>query len=197
MNKTPKYLESDESCVRRACQDEASAYQTLYDRYKHRIFQYIRIRIDNSEDARDLTASTFHKAFAKIKKLRQPHHFRAWLFKIAQNECKMYFRSRATKIPTTTVGDISELSLATNKADNPIADSVRWTLNQLSPAEQDMLIYRLIEKKTIDEIAEMTGKKADAVRYLLKKARKKFTAIYLSKYKLRPDKKEGDSDEKV
>lgn len=195
--KTPKYLDDDYACVGRAIKDESSAYQVLYDRYKHRIYQYIRLRIDNKDDASELTSNTFDKAFHKLKTLKQPQYFRQWLFKIAINEIKMYHRSHATKIETTSIEDMPEHELANHPADNPISDSVKWTINQLKPPEQDILNYRLLQKKEIAEIAKLTGKNIDAVNYLLKKARKNFTKIYLKKYKLGPEKKAGDENEKV
>jgi signal transduction histidine kinase len=90
-----------------------------------------------------------------------------------------------------------EHELANHQADNPISDSVKWTINQLSQQEIDILNYRLLQKKEILEIAELTGKNYDAVKYILKKARKNFIAVYSKKFKLGPEKKEGDTNEKV
>jgi len=195
-NKTPKYLESDESCVLRAQKNESNAYQVLYSRYKHRIYQYIWLRIENKEDARDITARTLNKAFAKLNKIKEPLHFQKWLFKIASNEIKMYHRSLTTRIKTTSVEDMPEHELSENSGVSAITTSVVWTISQLSQQEQDIINYRLIQKKEIDEIAKLTGKKIDAIKYILKKARKNFTEIYKNKYKLGPEKKEGDRNEK-
>jgi len=196
MSETPKYLESDESCVLRAQKDESNAYQVLYNRYKHRIYRYIWLRIENKEDARDITARTLNKAFAKLSKIKEPQYFRQWLFKIAINEIRMYHRSRATRIVTTSVEDMPEHELSDNPNVSTITNSVVWTLSQLNQQEQDIINYRLIQKKEIDEIAKLTGKKIDAIKYILKKARKNFIEIYKNKYKLGPEKKEGDRNEK-
>lgn len=193
----PKYLNDDAVCVSRAIKDEASAYQTLYDRYKHRIFQYIRLRIGNKEDARDLTARTFHKAFAKISKLQQPQYFRAWLFKIAMREIIDYYRTKARKIQATSVEDLPEQELSSNPGHNSLTASVNQTLRQLSQKEQDIIIYRQYQKKDIKEIAEIMGCSEDMVRYTLKKALKRFAVLYQKKYNLGPTKKEGDENEKV
>jgi RNA polymerase sigma-70 factor (ECF subfamily) len=196
--KTPKYLESDESCVKRACKDESSAYQILYNRYKHRIYRFIWLKIEKKEDAKEITDKVFDKAFSKLSKIKEPQYFRAWLFKIAINEVKMYHRALSVRINATSVEEMPEQELA---ADNPgisaLSQSVVWTFNELSQQEQDIINYRLIQKKEIDEIAKLLGINNDAVKYLLKKARKKFIDIYKSKYKLGPVKKAGDENEKV
>ncbi len=196
--KTPKYLETDESCVLRIRNNESSAYQTLYSRYKHRIYRFIWLKIEKKEDAKEITDKVFDKAFAKISKIKEPQFFRQWLFKIAINEVKMYHRALSVRINATSVEEMPEQELI---ADNPgvsaLSQSVVGTFNELSHQEQDIINYRLIQKKEIDEIAKLLGINNDAVKYLLKKARKKFTDIYKSKYKLGPAKKEGDVNEKV
>jgi len=195
--KSPKFLDDDCACVRRAIKDESSAYQVLYNRYKHRILAYIRIRIDNKNDAKEITDRTFTKAFAKIKKIKQPQYFRAWLFKIATNEIRMYQRTLATKIQATSVEDVPEHELTSKPDCESLTASVNETLRQLSQKEQDIIIYRQYQKKEIKEIAKIMGCSDDMASYMLKKALKKFAVLYQSKYNLGPSKKEGDTNEKV
>lgn len=197
VSKSPKYLNDDCACVQRAIKDESSAYQVLYDRYKHRIYRYIWLRIEIKEDARELTARTFNKAFAKLAKIKEPQYFRQWLFKIAINEIKMYHRSLATKIEATSIEDMPEHELADNPGVSTTTKSVAWTMSQLNEKEQEIINYRHIQKKEIKEIAKLTGYSEDMVSYVLKKALKKFADLYSSKYKLGPAKKEGDNNEKV
>lgn len=197
VDKIPKYLETDAQCVKRALQNEVNAYQVLYERYKNRIYRYIWLKVDNKEDARDLTEQTLNKAFTKLNKLKEPAYFRQWLFKIADNEIKMYHRAHTSRIKTTSLNDACKHAVVNNPGVSALSQSVIWTLQQLDKEEQDMLYYRLIEKKEIAEIAKITGKKIDAVKYQLRKARKRFIEIYKKNYKLGPEKKEGDKNEKV
>ncbi|MEO0075747.1 MAG: sigma-70 family RNA polymerase sigma factor [candidate division WOR-3 bacterium] len=197
VDKTPKYLDSDAECVKRALQKEVNAYQVLYERYKNRIYRYIWLKVDNKEDARDLTEQTFNKAFMKLAKLKEPTYFRQWLFKIANNEIKMYHRSQTSRIKTDSLDDAAQGKVMDNPGLSALSQSVIWTLQQLNKQEQEIIRYRLIEKKEIAEIAKITGKKIDAVKYLLRKARKRFIKIYKKNYNLGPEKKEGDKNEKV
>lgn len=195
--KTPKYLDDDCACVLRTLKDEASAYQALYNRYKHRILGYIRLRIDNKDDARDIMARTLNKAFANLHKIKEPQYFKQWIFKIAINEIRMYHRAQSTRIQATSVEDMPEVELANNPKENAVSESVRNTLKQLTTKEQDIINYRFYQKKDIKEIAKIMGCSDDMISYTLKKALKKFEEIYQSKYSLGPSKKEGDKNEKV
>lgn len=191
----PNYLNDDAECVQRALRNEINAYQVLYERYKLRIYRYIWLRIENKADARDLTARTFHNAFAKLKKLKKPQYFRQWLFKIAINEIRMYRRSLASTIKTTSIEELPKQALKDNPGVSAVTESVIWTMNQLTQPEQDILNYRLIQKRDIDEIAQTMGISKQMAYYLLRKATKKFAEIYQSKYKLAPDRKEGEKNE--
>jgi RNA polymerase sigma-70 factor (ECF subfamily) len=185
-----KYLDDEHSWVTRAQKGEVSAYQVLYDRYKHRIYYYIRARVRNKDDAQDLTARTFSCAFTKLKRLKKPQSFRQWLFKIAQNEVRMYYRQQSKRIKTVSLGEVSEGKLLTNPTAHSLLDTVRQTLKQLPEADQNLIIYRLYDKLSYKEIAEIIGCSENMVGYRLKKALKKFADLYKRKYKI--SKKEGD-----
>lgn len=195
MEKNPKYLIDDAVCVQRAQKAEASAYQALYNRYKHRLFGYIRLRVDDKDDARDILARTLNKAFTNLQKIRQPQYFKQWIFKIAMREISNYHRAQKTRIQATSVEDAPEAELADNPKNNSVSASVRDILKHLSPIEIELINMRHYQKKSIDEIVEMTGKNRDAVKYILKKALNKFGDMYKSKYKLGPEKKEGEKNE--
>lgn len=195
--KNPKYLNDDTVCVMRAQKDEANAYQVLYNRYKHRILGYIRLRIDDKDDARDIMARTLNKAFANLHKIKEPQYFKQWIFKIAINEIRMYHRAQSSRIQATSVEDMPEAELANNPKGNSVSESVRDTLKHLSQEELEFINLRHYQKKSIEEIVEITGKNHDAVKYILKKALKKFGDMYKSKYRLGPEKKEGEKNETV
>ncbi|MFN5909809.1 MAG: RNA polymerase sigma factor, partial [Bacteroidota bacterium] len=67
----------------------------LYERYFERIFRFVFRRLGGMEDtAGDLTQQTFIKAMANLEKYEDRGlPFASWLYRIAQNEVTMYFRS--------------------------------------------------------------------------------------------------------
>ncbi|MBS4015579.1 MAG: sigma-70 family RNA polymerase sigma factor [Candidatus Latescibacteria bacterium] len=196
-NTNPKYLNDDAACVIRAQKAETSAYQALYNRYKHRLLGYIRLRVDCKDDARDILARTLNKAFANLQKIKQPQYFKQWIFKIALREISNYHRAQKTRIQATSVEDVPEIELAHNPKNNSLTESVRDTLKYLTNQEQDIINYRLFQKKEISEIADITGLSNQMIYYTLKKALNKFGDMYKSKYKLGPEKKEGEKNEAV
>ncbi|MCX7786002.1 MAG: sigma-70 family RNA polymerase sigma factor [candidate division WOR-3 bacterium] len=193
----PKYLNDDKACVLRAINGEVSAYQVLYHRYKYRLFGFIRLRVDDKEDAQDILVRTLNKAFSNLNRIQNPKNFKQWLFKICLNEIRNYLRNQNTKIKVTSLENISESELINDPKDNPLTQSVHNTLQQLNPAELAIIDWRFFQQRSIAEIAELTGKKPEAIKYLLKKALKKFAHLYQSEYKLGPAKKEDEKNETV
>jgi len=81
------------SIIKKAKSD-SSAFLHLYDLYVERIYNYIWRRIQNRNDAEDLTSMVWEKALKNIKNLKsdEEHGFIAWLFAIARNELNQYFK---------------------------------------------------------------------------------------------------------
>jgi RNA polymerase sigma-70 factor (ECF subfamily) len=71
------------------------AFVTLYDRYFHRIYNYMRVRILDAELADDLTSQVFERAFKNIHTYRpESAPFGGWLFAIARNALVITCASR-------------------------------------------------------------------------------------------------------
>jgi RNA polymerase sigma-70 factor (ECF subfamily) len=71
-------------------------FEQLFDEYYDKIFVYINRRINNTQDAEDLTAETFVKAFTnpynpKLSK------FSTYIYTIAANALKNYYRSEKNR----------------------------------------------------------------------------------------------------
>jgi len=70
------------------------SFEQLFDEYYDRIFVYIVFRVKNSQDAEDLTAEVFLKAFANPYN-PEIARFSTYVYAIAANVLKNYYRSAA------------------------------------------------------------------------------------------------------
>ena len=68
---------------------EKSEIETIYRKYFHDVFLYIRTLSENESLAEEITQETFLKAMNNIEKFDGRKDIRAWLFVIAKNT---YFR---------------------------------------------------------------------------------------------------------
>jgi RNA polymerase sigma-70 factor (ECF subfamily) len=100
--------------------------------------------------------------------------YRAWLFQIAKNTIATWRKDkRRAEVP---VGDLPDRP---DPDDSPVSltlaredlDLVSQTLDELPPAQREVVRLRYYKELTVDEIARITRRSSGAVRQLLHRAR--------------------------
>jgi RNA polymerase sigma-70 factor (ECF subfamily) len=66
-------------------QGDEEAFEELQGRWERRLYGFFRRLTGSAEDARDLCQETFIKVFRGSHNYRPAGNFRAWLFRIAEN----------------------------------------------------------------------------------------------------------------
>ncbi|HLW03397.1 MAG TPA: sigma-70 family RNA polymerase sigma factor [Ktedonobacterales bacterium] len=80
--------------VEQAQSGDHAAFETLVTRFQTPVRLYLAHLIDDDEQARDLAQDTFWQAWNGLPRLRDPLHFRAWLFRVATNRGRSWLRHR-------------------------------------------------------------------------------------------------------
>ncbi len=89
---TPTNATQSDAALAAAAREDAAAFDALYRRYVTRVYRYCYSRTNNAQVAEDLTAQTFLAALEGIGRFRGDGSVAAWLFGIAANVCKGYYR---------------------------------------------------------------------------------------------------------
>ena len=190
----PKKAIDDDKQLLIAAKKDIEAFGKLYDKYYDAIARYIYHRTLDRTVTEDLTANTFLSAFTHMGRFRWKRiSFGAWLYRIATNEVRMYYRKRG-KSPT--------LSIQTdNQADLPVISGLQTTepsaseklisdeqyaqlhqaILQIKPTYQAIIILRFFDQKSVPEIAEITGMRQGTIKSQIHRALKHLEAI-LSEY---------------
>jgi RNA polymerase sigma-70 factor (ECF subfamily) len=160
-------LQVDDSTVQKAVQGDGAALAQIYDTYTRDIYRYIFSKVGNSPDAEDLTAQTF---MAVLESLPRYHHrgkFSAWIFQIARNKVMDHFRRSKHDSP----GIPLELSYSDGSLDRVIQDEayerLASVMEALTDEERELIRLRYVAQLSFVEIAELLGRKKDAVRKTL------------------------------
>jgi len=160
---------------------EHDEFERFYREHVDGIFRFIKQILGNDDEAEELTAEVFFRAYRSLSKLRNPNRARAWLYRIAYNLCmdELERRGKAVIVPLD-----EELKIAHPPAKGPspqdvleeeeIAAWVREVLIRLSPGHRTALILGEVEGLSNREIAEVMGKSPAAVKSLRQRARKAF-----------------------
>ncbi|ETR67705.1 MAG: RNA polymerase sigma-70 factor, ECF subfamily, partial [Candidatus Magnetoglobus multicellularis str. Araruama] len=70
------------------------ALNQLIDYYQTDIFRLVYYRIHNRADAEDLTQDIFVQVIKRIRTLKDQKQFKPWLYRIALNRVRDYFRKK-------------------------------------------------------------------------------------------------------
>lgn len=157
---------AQEQALVEAAKHDVSAFATLYELYFARVYRYLRIRVQQEEDAADLAQQIFLQALDAL-----PHYqsrgapFAAWLFAIARNVLAGSFRRRPATQSLEASGDLAaDHELDANVLRHETYEQLSKLLDALDPAARDLLALRFAAGLTAPEIAATIGKRPDAVR---------------------------------
>ena len=163
---------SDSEVLKIASEGDANAFGLLYDRYVHRIYNYIYYRTGNQHDAEDLTARVFYRAMRHIINYQDRGlPISAWLYRIAHNLVANWHRdnSRRKEIPL----DDGHYSLQ-NKAPHPERtleiseehEALLMVVRKLPPERQQLLVLKFVERLSNAEIGRIMGRTEGAIKSL-------------------------------
>ena len=164
--------------------DQASA-TALYHTYAPRVFGYLRRNTPVREDAEDLLGEVFLAAFERGGLAALPEaEQEAWLRQVARYKLTDYYRRRARRPTTSLEGSANALYEDEAQAPEQVAleheeeHRLRAAVQQLPPAQQQVLRLRFGEGWRTAQIAEAVGKQEGAVRMVLSRALNLLRRLY-------------------
>lgn len=146
---------------------DPEAWRQLFDEQYDRVHRYAYIRTGNAADADDIASATFAAAAKGIGS----YEFRgapiaAWMFRIAHHETADLLSRRARRPAANleragvaeTVPAADEIGASDERLD------IATALGKLKPEHRDVLMLRLVEGRSVAEVAALLGKSEGAVK---------------------------------
>lgn len=164
------------------------AFNTLYQRYSHRIlyFMYKMLKQDEAK-AQDFLQDVFIKIVEQPEKFDVNKRFKTWIFTIAANLCKNYFRSQKRSIivlETVEVADETASEITWDEQQPLLLEQLNQALDDLSYVYKEAFILKHKEGLSLKEIAQVMDCPLGTVKSRLNSATKKL-AQKLNPYKTR------------
>lgn len=147
------------------------SYEQVVRKYARNVSSACLMRLQNYADAEDCFQNTFLKLYQKSPDFHDESHLKAWLLRVAINECKNCIRDNRRHLSLDTALEIPA-PCAEDDAD------LSWALMQLEPEFREVIYLYYVERMKVGEIAEVLGKKPNTVKTLLHRGRKKLKQIY-------------------
>jgi len=139
------------------------------------IYRVSNAIVGDEADARDATQETFIAAWRRIRELRDPDRFDAWLQRIAVNSARMTLRARGRRlVREIPAGDVAALAMAADRAtaERSDADILATALDTLPTDQRTILVLHHLEGHGVAELAEILAIPVGTVKSRLHTARR-------------------------
>lgn len=173
--------------IKQCLEGKEGAWQMLVNTYSKRVFNLAYHFAGSYQEAEDLTQDIFLKLYHSLSKYDFEKNFTAWLLTLAKNH--LIDTYRRTKWEKTNRDNFNENFLASESAESPEADLVReadrkivWEgLDRLSSDTRLAVIFRDIQDKTYEEIAEIMGVPVGTIKSRVSRGRLELAKILQAK----------------
>lgn len=152
-------------------------FRVFYDRNSRPLWAYMTRLSGSRQAADDLVQEAFFRFLRANVALDSDAHRRNYLFRIATNLVRDGFRQSRTR-PATVEHDVELLASQTNPGQqSDQRTDLHRAMAQLKPRERAMLWLAYAQGSSHREIAEVVGVKADSVKPLLFRARRRLATL--------------------
>ncbi len=155
-------------------QQNPEGFGKLYDYYFPKVYAFIASKVNDRDDAEDITSEVFMKTLENIHSYEwRGIPFTGWLFKIARNTLNTYYVQHAkqtTKDIDEVYGlaeDEEKVSPHKNAARNELAEKVKEVMSELPERELTVVQLKFFSQLNNREIMDVTGLSESNVAIIL------------------------------
>jgi RNA polymerase sigma-70 factor (ECF subfamily) len=164
------------------------AFDRFVEVFRSKIYQYAYMMCGQREDAEEVAQDSLLKVFENFGQLREPERVKAWVFRIARNECLMK-RRKSVFAPTQELSlddflpqqgqdgsrrlDIADWSaLPDDQAlRGELRDVIQGAIQELPEIYRAVMLLRDVEELSTEEAAQVLDLSTEAVKTRLHRAR--------------------------
>lgn len=174
----------DMDLIRRALEKDQTALNSLHKRYKDSVYFLVLKMVHNRDDAEDVTAESFSKAFTNLHKYSSDFAFSTWLYRIASNNCIDFLRKKRLNAVSLDAGGENEdgerlgMDIKDSTPDpehdfmkEQRAKMIREVIGTIKENYRELIELRYFQEKSYEEIEQATGLPLGTVKAQLFRAK--------------------------
>lgn len=167
---------SDESLMQAFADGRADAFETLYARHRGGLFRFLQRQLKQTALTEELFQDVWQRVIAARSRYRPEARFSTWLYAIAHNRLNDHWRAQRHRPEPPADAD---LRLANARSpDDPERNlssfeqrrRLQLAIEALPPEQREVLILRLEQCLSMEEIAAITGTGRETVKSRLRYA---------------------------
>lgn len=173
---------SDEQLMLAWAAGDAAAFDPLYARHRTRLFRFLLRQLRDQALAEELFQDVWQKVVAARAGWTPDAPFGVWLYRIAHNRLADHWRAASHRPPAPE--DADERAARLPDPDTPERNlseferrrQLQLALDALPPEQREVLLLRLEQELTLEEIGAVTGVGRETVKSRLRYAMDKLRA---------------------
>lgn len=154
---------TDEELISRVAEGDRVAFDTLYGRYSTPIYTYLNRLLLDKDMVDELFQEVFIKVFSRAKQFRPTVSFKSWVFTIATNQYRDYYKSLKRRIERVTALDQDADPMDKHHSDEhtfmdrELLRIVENGIASLPGHFREVILLKRVQGMTFDEAAEILG----------------------------------------
>ena len=177
--------QSDAATVALARDGDSEAFRALVERHSRAVYRLAYRMTGSAHDAEDVVQDTFLKAYRQLPRFEARANFGTWLHRIAVNCSIDLIRARPHRESGHADNDLEQFGAAVENHDltgtsperlmlsTEVQKRIDEAMGRLSPMERAAFMLRHFEGRSIDEISQSLGLKANATKHSIFRAVRK------------------------
>lgn len=175
---------SDEALMVGYAKGNMRAFEQLYLRHKNPLLRYFLRQVDSRATAEELFQETWQSVIKGSDNYQVSAKFTTWLYHMARNKLIDHYRKQGRGEVLSLDDDIDMQPVASSASEpeqqlNEAQSKQQflWALNQLPPAQREVLVLKIESAMTVQDIAETIQDNAEAVKSRLRYAVQKLKQL--------------------
>jgi RNA polymerase sigma-70 factor (ECF subfamily) len=171
-------MNSTEELVTRVRAGDEEAFRLIFERYSRPVLSFIFDMVGDRALAEDLAQETFVRAFRGLGALREEAKLSTWLFAIAKNVAREHLRSRRRQEGNIEIDGEPAFELhdhgrtpSGQLLDKELSGVIQGALMKLDEDKRVVFTLKVLQQRSYEEIAEITGFSVGKLKTDLHRAR--------------------------
>ena len=172
---------SDSDIIQRTLDGDQQAFTELVEKYQKQVHALVWQKIGDFHIAQEITQDVFLSAFHKLSTLKHHNRLSGWLYVIADNKCKNWFRKKQLtyqSLEETDPGELEEVFYSEymthqreEAANQKRRGIVQKLLSTLQESDRTVVNLYYIAEMSCEDIGKFLGVSPNTVRSRLHRAR--------------------------
>ncbi|WP_054956911.1 RNA polymerase sigma factor [Paenibacillus dakarensis] len=173
---------SDQELSERMAAGDQDAFEMLITRYHGPLLHYISNQLQDRQKAQDIVQETFIRLIRHFREHGALEHVRSWLYRVALNQCKDYWKSSAYRSEGLAGEEMPERSDPSAGAEELLerqetSTEIAASLERLPVVQKQVVSLRFFHDMKLQEISELLDIPLSTVKTHLYNALRKLKKV--------------------